>query len=232
MKRAIHAMAAGLVVTVLCSGAMGLTITQTEDFIGTPNLSETLTFDQFDDQGGALTLQSIEVITELDVDGGTFILDNDGDEAASGFFVFGAIGNISSTDVDLLDAAALPVTSQLDALYGPQAFSLTANSGDGSGDFDPTPTDGMQYDGGPQSASDSGYIGSSYFSQYIGTITYDIAVDVGQWSYFGGVSGIEYAVTPVDAEGSVTVIYTYVPEPATAMLVLLPAAMIARRRRR
>ena len=220
-----------LVAVALAAGpAIGATITQVETFSGTPDLTRTLTFDEFDDLGGTLTLTSIQVSVSLSAIGGQLILDNDGESSASGSFDFGAKGDISSTDVSLLDAGLLPVTSEVQAGHN-QAFSLDPNTGDGPSDFDPTAPDGLQYNGGTETDSDSGLISGTVFNQYIGTGTYDIDVDVTQWQDFGGVSGIEWAVTPVSASGEVTVIYNYIPEPATLGLLSLGALALLRRRR-
>ena len=45
-------------------------------------------------------------------------------------------------------------------------------------------------------------------------------------------SGIEYAVTPLSAAGDVTVIYNYIPEPATMSLLGIGALALIRRRRK
>ena len=225
------AIAAVLVAIAAGSSLAGpVTISQTEPFIGTPNYESDLTFDQFDDLGGTLSLLSVEVIVTLNVIDGRLILDNDGIDPASGTFEFGAKCNISSVDVALLNALSQPVTTELSAIHT-GGFSLAGNVGDGPNDFDPTPPDGMQYDGGPQADSDSGFIGSAYHPAYIGTGTFDIKVSVAQWADFGGVSGIEWAVTPVSSGGTVQVIYT-VPEPAAMMLLASGGAVVLMRRRR
>jgi hypothetical protein len=207
------------------------TITQTETYSGTPNFTQTLTFDEFDDLGGTLTLTSIQVLVDLDVLGGVLVLDNDGVDPASGTYEFGGKADISSTDVSLLDAAFQPVTAEVEALTS-GAFNLTGNVGDGANDFDPSAPDGVQVNGTTQSDSDSGFIAAALFSQYIGTSTFDVDLDATQWSDFGGVSGIEWAVTPVTADGEVTVIYNYVPEPATMGLLSLSGMALLRRRRK
>lgn len=105
-----------------------------------------------------------------------------------------------------------------------------ANVGDGPLDFDPTAPDGMQYDGGLESGSDSGFISNTVFGGYMGLGTFDIIADIVQWQDFGGVSGIEWAVTPVNSSGSVTVEYTYTPEPATLLLLSLGGMLLRKRR--
>ena len=200
-------------------------------YSGTPNLSQALTFDKFDTLGGTRTLQSIQVIFNLNSNGGTFILDNDSAQAAAGGFEFGAKGGISSTDVALLNSAFQPVTVDLDALHT-GSFSLAGDLNPISGDYNPAPNDGMQYNGTAEFDADSGFIASALFAQYIGTGTFDIDIAVIQWQDFGGISGIEWAVTPVNVEGSVEVIYTYVPEPATMSLLSIGGLTLLRKRRK
>ena len=215
--------------------AAAVSITQTKPFDGTPNYTRTLTFDEFDDQGGTLTLQSVQVSVELTVHNGTLRLDNDGEDPASGTFEFGGKGNISSTDVPLLNLVFQPVTSEVAAIHS-DSFSLAGNVGDGASDYSPDPPDGMQYVGVNESDSDSGFIHPTYFGQYTGTGTFDINVSVNQWADFGGVSGIEWAVNPGLADGEVTVVYDFggghVPEPVTMIGVLVSCTGLVRYLRR
>ncbi len=224
-----------LVIIISATSAQAaLTIAQTETYSGVPNFEDSLTFDKFDDMGGTRNLLSIEVTVNLNVDGGQLILDNDGAGFAVGTFEFGAKAEIASTDVTLLDTTFQPVTSVLQAIYS-GTFDLASDTGDVFNDFDPLAPDGMRYNGGVESDSDSGFVASApeVFSQYIGTDTFDIAVTADQWQGFGGASGIEWAVTPVSAEGDVTIVYSYevVPEPATMGLLALGGLLIRRKRK-
>jgi len=203
---------------VLTAAAQAATITQTANFGGTPNLSQTLTFEQFDDLGGARTLLSIGVISALNIDNGLAILDNDGEEPAQDSFEFGAKGDISSTDVSLLDILALPVTGELEVIHS-ETFNLAPNVDDGPGILDPSLPDGMKYFGSHKGDSDSGFIGRALFGEYTGTGTYDIVVDVSQWQDFGGTSGVQWALSPVTASGNVSVVYEYIPEPSVLALL-------------
>ena len=234
MKRLTQLLAL-LMVTMVALGAWGATITQTESFSGIPNMWPTLTFDQFDDQGGLCTLVAIEIILTLNVDNGQLILDNDSEEPAVGVFMFGGIGGITSTDVTLLDASSQPIAPVVSALHS-GGFSLTGNVGDGPGDYDPSPPDGMQYNGGPKSDNASGFVKSSEWTTgtkgFIGTGTYDIVANIIQWHDYGSIGGIEFAVTPVDAWGDVQVIYNYECIPEPSMLLALGVALLGLKKRR
>lgn len=193
------------------------TITQVIPYSGIPNYTQTLTFDQFDDLAGTLTLTGIEVTVDFNAAGGQLILDNDAAGPAAGTFEFGAKASLSSPDVVLLDGASQPVVGNLSAFHT-QVFALDANVGDVSNDFDPSAPDGLAYNGIAQNDFGSGFV-TAHFGAYTGAGTYDVNVGASQWQDFGGISGIEWAVNPVTTNGAVTVVYTYVPEPATLSLL-------------
>jgi hypothetical protein len=218
-----------LVVSGVASAA--LTISQTQPFSGTPNMSPLLTFNQFDTVSGTLTLTGIEMRLILNTSNGQMILDNDGAGSASGTFEFGSKATISSTDVALVDVASQPVVGTVEAMHS-DSFSLAGDPTPISGDYNPAPTDGMSYNGGAETDTHTGNIGPAVFGPYQGTGTYNITVDVVQWLNYGAIGGIEYAVSPVDADGTLRVIYTYTPEPATMAMLGLGALGLAARRRR
>jgi hypothetical protein len=229
-KKFLIFFAAALFVTAV--PAFALTITQTKNFSGIPNMNGSLNFNQFNNSGG-LTLTSIQVSLALQTNGGQLTLDNDSNSPASGTFQFGAKGNISSTDVTLLNTIFQPVPGEVNAIYS-SAFSLAANTGDGPGDYDPTPPDGLLYNGGTINNSKSDYITSAVWTTgtkgFIGAGTYNINYSVSQWLDYGSIGGIEYAVNPVNASGDVTVIYNYVPEPATITLLCTGLVFLLKRK--
>lgn len=221
---------------VAVPATFGYTISQTQLFNGIPNFSGSLTFNQFDNHGGIWTLQSIQVSLTLQASGGQLILDNESSLPASGTFQFGAKGNITSTDVALLNSTFQPVPGEVSAIYS-QAFSLAANTGDGIGDYDPSPPDGLLYIGGTVNDSESDYVISNKVvwdagtKGFIGTGTYSINYLVHQWLDLSSTDGVEFAIAPVTASGFATVVYTYevIPEPATLLLFGLGGLVLRRK---
>lgn len=220
MKKFLTICVVGMFLTAL--PAFATTVTQTQNFSGVPNVNGSLTFNQFNDGGGTLTLQSIEVQFYLETNSGHLIIDNDGVLPASGTFQFGAVGIMSSTDVILLNYFFLPIPGQVGA-YNSQVFNLGADNGDGSGNYDPISPDGLAYNGGTESDSKSDFVGNAFWRAgtkgFLGTGTYDINYSIIRWFDCGGISGIEYAITPVNITGHVTINYNYIPEPATIVLL-------------
>jgi len=231
MKKAVCLLLVVSFLTIVVPAADAAVITQTKDFDGIPNMTGSLNFNQFNNSGG-LTLQSIEVSLALQTSGGNLKLDNDSTSPASGTFEFGAKGNLSSTDVVLLNSLFSPVPGEVSAIYS-QVFNLAANVGDGPGDYDPTPPDGLLYCGGTINKSLSGYVTSPVWyagtKGFVGTGTYNISYTVYQWLDYGSIGGIEYAAIPGSVNGNVTVVYNYIPEPTTLLLLGLGAVMLRRK---
>ncbi|MDD5134635.1 MAG: PEP-CTERM sorting domain-containing protein [Phycisphaerae bacterium] len=216
---------------VAAGPAFALTTPQTKYFSGIPSMSGSLAFDQFDTHGGIWVLDSVKVTLNLQTSGGELRLDNDSDNPASGNFEFGAKGSISSSDVPLLNSSYIAIPGTVNA-YHSGSFNLAANVGDIGGDYDSSPPDGMLYTGGIETDSKFGFVGSGLWASYQGTGTYDIDYEVLQWLNYGSIGGIEYAVTPVTANGNVEVIYEYhvVPEPMTIGLLAMGGMALIRRK--
>jgi len=209
------------------------TYTQSHGFSGIPNYFTPLTFSKFNVPGA--TLNSIKVTCNLNISGGQLIVDNDGAGPATVTVGLGAYGNLSSTDVTLKDASNHAIPPQVNCSTG-STFNLGADNGDGPLNVDPNPPDGATHNGGPASNSKSGFVGSAYFSHYIGSGTYNVNAEVSQLLYFGGIAGIEGTFTPVWSGGSVEVIYDYGPVPEPSGVLALAGGLgclvpVLRRRR-
>ena len=223
------------IIVVTAAPAFADTISQTQSFTGLPNINGSLTFNQFDSNSSIWTLQSIQVSFTLQSIGGYARLDNDSALPASGTLEFGNKGNISSTDVLLLDSSFQPVVNQIKACHQ-ESFSLAPDNGDGPYNYDWASPDGLLYSSGIETNTDSGFVDSDFWPGYTGTDTYNIDYSVTQWFNYGGFGGIEYAVTPAGASGQITVIYTYddlpVPEPATIATLAFGLLWTSRSRRK
>ena len=92
----------------------------------------------------------------------------------------------------------------------------------------------MVYNGGVESDSKEGLINSEVFGQYLGVGTFDVKIQSTQWSTYSGASGIEYAVNPVSADGSLTFIMDYdcIPEPSSIMALFAGIGALGLIRRR
>ena len=232
LKRFLTVSIIGVLLTAL--PAFAVISSQTQSFSGIPNLNSSLTFNQFNT--GLGTLQSIQVLLYLESYGGQLILDNDSTSPASGTFQFGAAGNLNATtDVLLFNSSFQPIPSQVGA-YHSQAFSLAADNGDGSGNYDSTGPDGLSYVGDLEGDVKFGFIGNAFWSLgtngFLGTGTYNINYCILQWLDYGSIGGIEYAVNPINASGHVTIAYTYNPVPEPATIVLLTIGVFASMKRK
>jgi hypothetical protein len=218
----------------LASPSLAAVLSEVEPFgPGTPNFDSTLTFNQFDPTLG--TLNSVQIIMNVAVTGGSLTVDNDGVGPAAVTVELGAEGNLSSLDVSLLDIAFQPVVSDVTASTIGN-FNLGAENGDGLGNVDGTGPDGAILLGADNNYTDSGFINPLFHAGYTGISTFDITAEIDQILDFGSVGGVEGAFTPVTASGYVRVIYNYdaiVPEPTSLVLVglgLFAFAMNCRKR--
>ena len=223
-----------MVVLALAISIAGATqVSQTKVFSGIPDYERTLTFAKMNFTCPNCVLNWIKVDLVLNVTGGQYILDNDAETPASGTFNFGGQAFIVGSDVPMIDASFNPVVGNVQAGHS-GVFNLTANVGDGPGDYSPDPPDGMIYIGGAETDSASGFNNSVVFAQYLGIGTFDVKVGTSQWANYAGASGIEYAANPVSADGSLTITYDYtcVPEPSSIVALLGGVGMLGLIRRR
>jgi len=215
---------AGLFITAAPTSAY-YTLPQTQSFSGRPNPSGSLTFSQFHDDSGAWILQSIQVSFTLQSSGGHLTLDNNNNlQQASGYFEFGVGGVLSSTDVNLSNSLNQPIPGQVTA-----CSSQTFNLG---------PGETLSYDGGIVTATKSGFVGNTFWGdgtkRFLGTGTYSINYYV--WLHLPVNSSSEEILfnsnpTP-NAFGDVTVVYTYIPEPATITLLTFGGFALLKKKHR
>jgi len=236
--------------TSACANGMCM---ETESFSGTPNLSGSTLFDQFDPSLG--TLLSIKVKAELTSEGGSFEADNDSNEPAEFEVTFGAEGTISSTDVGLFSSLVPIPTSAVAAVSTSESamFSLTGDDGDDITQFNTGGTDWDAFEGTSVTDIQMGNIDPSLFSGYEGTGTFSIDYDVAQIGNSTSGGGVFRQIDPVTALGNVMVTYEYepfepvdpvdkipsapapgapvVPEPASNLLLLMGGVALVLRHR-
>ncbi|MCF8097300.1 MAG: choice-of-anchor E domain-containing protein [Desulfarculaceae bacterium] len=182
-----------------------------------------LTFNQYDGSLGDLTGIVIELsITTV---GGLAEVDNESASPVSESVSFG-----SSASLDYFGST---VTVPLDLVltttkaYVSQSFNLGADDGDGIG----VQSGGADYAslaGGTVSNSATGIVNSGVWSQYVGSGTYDILLNVSAFLELSVTGGVSQGSSPPTANGFVTVTYQGVgggggggsaPEPGSLLLL-------------
>jgi hypothetical protein len=214
------------VLTATARGAMADSKVQKREFNGVSSFFAPLAFDRFNING---TLTSVEITLNLQIAGGTFILDNDSNDSVSGISKFGSYGSVTSTDLNL------PNPFLTNQVFCSQPFSLGSNVGDGIGDYDPSEPDGGQYNGGNEKGTISDSVNSMFWNDYIGTGTYNITASIASLLDYGGFDGLECSISsPVSTSGYVEVTYEYnvIPEPATIATLSFGLLWMGRRRRK
>ncbi len=229
----MRAAVAAVIVLLLAGVASGATITQSYESAGIPNFQQTLTFDAFDTTLGQL--DGVAISLGVRVSSGQVLVDNESSLSAQVSAALEAQALLSSSDV-LLPALAASAEFA-------ETISLAGDDGDGPG-VDPTGSDGatlwlvgaegaawvqLLNTSGPahagQVASFTSNVAGERFTldlQGLSTLT------------ISGTGGVAGAYTPVGLESMVTVTYSYtpaVPEPASAVLMLISGAVLCGRRR-
>lgn len=227
------ALAATIALFACAPVAQSAIITQTEIFSGTPNFTESLTFDQFDPSLG--TLSRVTVSAFLNAGGAFLEADNEGDAGTLSASYTVSL-DLSSVSVSFLASGLIPALNGI-GVTDTQNSVVGADDGDGTG-LQTTGSDYVTFLALGGSASDSADMDSLIFSQYTGLGTFIIEAEVAQALSFTGTSGQAGAFSPNPSSGSITVEYEYhgdpvIPEPGTIIALLaaaLAGGVIVRRR--
>lgn len=226
-------------VIALCLGAAcanAEVITQTKSFpVNTPGSSYDLAFNKFDTEGGARRLDSIQIIFNLYMYGGSVAVDNDSENPQSVVATISLRGGLTSATVGLIQGTSQTPWASVDSSIS-ETLNLAATTGDDIEHFNATGLGDYAEFVGPSSGSPvvqtvDETVGSSVYDDYKGTGTYVISALTTQTSTASGNGQI--ALTMMQTYGDVTVVYNYtpVPEPATASLAGLGLLLLLRRRR-
>jgi len=225
-----------LLVAMTTTVASGYSITQPLNFTGQPDYERDLTFNQFDDQGGTLQLDSVEVVVSVTVQDGALRVDNDAQAPASGTIEFGADVLVSST-VSLIDNTFQPIFGMND-LKATGGTTLALGPDDGDGEVGGIPNfswlgiDFGEYIGQTEQVTHGGFVDPSVHGQYIGLGTYTITIDANQVASYTAFSGVQALIDPLTTSGTVEVTYNYTPEPTTLGLLGIGSLLLSSHRRR
>jgi len=223
---------------VVIGVAQASTITQTltvSDFVPGVDTTYNLLFNQFDTQGGTLTLSSVTISVTVNAWGGYYAVDNDGGTAASVTVAWGASGRIS-TGSYIYDLPSGSVQNTQYATLNSGTVSLTANTGDSVGVYNAgSESDKYRLDGStvdaPTQATVSGTRTTS-LDAYSGTGQLGLTYIGNQASTSSQVGGVYYSGGPASSSAIITITYEYVPEPTCLALVAIGCGVLGLRRGR
>jgi hypothetical protein len=185
-----------------------------------PNFARTISLDKYT---GTDTLTDVKITLSLSIYDGQFEFDNDGSTAASVIIDLDVIAALSSADV------ALPAGATLAAVYD-QTVNLEADDNDNNRSLDASGEDYASLNTGLNTFTVSWDVSADDFDDYVGTGTFNVGVAVSEILNITADNGVAICTIPVLADGSVTIEYSAVPEPAT-IAILAFGGLILRKRR-
>lgn len=212
MKRILATLAIGLILPISAS-ASPFTQSQTLGFWDIDLPTFTYLFDQFDDQGGTLTLQSVTLTVDIDHRYEVEYVNNTSEQItmevqiAEQSFAFGGPSGLGVSEVldvsDKLGFYNIPASDSIWIEYFDVSLLLT----------DQISTD---------------------LAPYIGTDVVNIGLEHDGTEYFGqfAVTGAVSGDVIDDIGTTITLTYTYIPEPASLALLGLGGLLMLRRRKR
>lgn len=221
----------GSLMLTLALPTLGQTVvTSMDSFGGNIDFTDSVTLNQY--SGDINDVASIEICYTLNADGGTVGIDNEGDAPATISGDFGVKLNVTGSSVTLLDGDFLPILNGFTSTFVIPNTVLAANDGDNVSTFDVGGPDYATFTSTNTAANGSGLVNSQFYSQFIGNGTFDIDFAVDSLFNLSGEGGstIQFD-SPNTANGTVTVKYTLVPEPSSALLLGLGGLFMLRRKR-
>jgi hypothetical protein len=213
--------------------ASAATIVQTEVFSFVPLGDAPLTFDYFDTMGGTRTLTGVTINITYTKSGGSLTADNDSAVAGtiSMSHIIGAGLDVGAFNMSKVGGGSVAVAgTPLKATSTVSGASVGATSGDATNAFNVTGLDdNYVYTASDQTITSSGNLSDT--AQFAGAGNFTWTFDALQTSSITGLSGVNYALVNSQVDGSVTVTYSYIPEPSAALLGGLGMLCLLRRRR-
>lgn len=228
------------IVAIAFASLMGLsqaaTIVQTQSFSFVPNGNQVLTFNSFNTNSGTFTLQSVTISITLNKVGGSLQVDNDSATGGTIDLSHQVVGSLSNSlgggSLTRANFTIIGSSGSLTASSTLPGQTIGATTGDATDAFNNTAdVDFLAFNPGNTSASDSGAVRTDSISLYEGTGTFTNTLSASQLTSATGLGGLQQAFTVSNVSGDVTITYTYIPEPSTALLGALGVLGLLRRRR-